>query len=306
MLLKDKIPFRYLFGGIKKEVLIISLYVTLIAIIHYSLHLSISIPVAVPMILGTVISLLLAFRANQAYDRWWEARIIWGGIVNDSRSWARQIVSFIDNPYNDEERNVFQDILINRQIAWAYCLGRALRNRKNEKDLGTWLSKQDLDFIAKYDSTPMGILELQARDLKYALDNGWINAYQHVHLDATLSKFSDHMGKCERIKNTVFPSTYGLYLHLSMNLFLMLLPFALVDFFGWVMIPLVTLIASCFWLIEKMSIHLQDPFENRPTDTPVTTIAQTIERDLKQVLNQHSLSHVVQKTEKKVSRFYVL
>jgi len=303
MLLKEKIPFRYLFGGIKKQILVISLYITLIVAIHYIFKLNVSIPVAVPMILGTVISLLLAFRANQAYDRWWEARVIWGGIVNDSRSWGRQVVTFIDNPYNDEEKRVFQDIMLNRQIAWAHALGRALRGRKNEKDLGKWISKEDLQFLARYDSTPMALLELQGRDLKYALDNGWINAYQHVQLDTTLCKFSDHMGKCERIKKTVFPSTYSLYLHWSINLFMMLLPFSLVEFFGWLMIPLVTLIASSFLLIEKMSIHLQDPFENRPTDTPVTSIAETIERDLKQVLNQHHLGHAV---GKRATRFYVL
>lgn len=303
MLLKDKIPFRYLFGSIKKEVLGISIYVAFIAIIHYTFKLNVSIPVSLPMILGTVISLLLAFRANQAYDRWWEARVIWGAIVNDSRSWARQIISFIDNPYNEEERSSFQDVLINRQIAWAYALGRALRKRKNEKDLGKWMNKEDMDFISKYSNTAMGILELQARDIKYALDNGWINTFQQIQFDVSLCKFSDHMGKCERIKNTVFPSTYGLYLHLSLYLFLMLLPFALIEFFGWMMIPLVVLIASSFWLIEKMSIHLQDPFENRPTDTPVTTIAETIERDLKQVLNQY---HNVPITEHQAKKFYVL
>lgn len=304
MLLKNKIPFRYMFGSIKREAIMVTLYVAFIAAIHFSFKLNVSIPLAVPMILGTVISLLLAFRANQSYDRWWEARIIWGAIVNDSRSWARQVVSFIDNPYNDEEKNAFEETLINRQIAWCYALGRALRQRKNERDLGKWLSEEDITFISRYSNSSMAILELQARDLKFALDNGWINSFQHIQMDTTLSKFSDHMGKCERIKNTVFPSTYGLYLHLSMNLFIMLLPFALIASFGWVMVPLVTLISSCFWLIEKMSIHLQDPFENKPTDTPITTIAQTIERDLKQVLNQHSLSHTTKVVHS--DRYYVL
>jgi putative membrane protein len=303
MLLKDNIPFSYVFGKIKKEIVMITMYVTIIALLQYALHLNISIPVSVPMILGTIISLLLAFRANQAYDRWWEARIIWGAIVNDSRSWSRQVVSFIDNGFDDDEKDALESRLINRQIAWAHCLGRALRDKDDEKDLGKWLTERDIDFISRYSSTPMAILELQARDIKYALDNGWINAYQHVEMDRTLSNFSDHMGKCERIKKTVFPSTYGLYLHLAMNLFIMLLPFALIDFFGWVMIPLVTVIASAFWLIEKMSVHLQDPFENKPTDTPVTSIALTIERDLKQVLRQHSLSHTA---EVKTESFYVL
>lgn len=303
MLLKENIPFRYVFGGIRREVIMITLYVTVICLLQYALHLNISIPISVPMILGTVISLLLAFRANQAYDRWWEARIVWGGIVNDSRSWSRQVVSFIDNGYDDDDKAELEQRLINRQIAWAHCLGRALRGQPDEKQLGKWLNQSDLDFIGRYSSTPMALLELQARDIKYALDNGWINAYQHVELDRTLTNFSDHMGKCERIKKTVFPSTYGLYLHLSMNLFIMLLPFALIESFGWLMIPLVTAIASAFWLIEKMSVHLQDPFENKPTDTPVTTIAQTIERDLGQVLRQHNLS---QTTDSRIEQFYVL
>lgn len=303
MLLNENIPFKYVFGKIKREVIMISMYVTIITLIHYSLHLNVSIPVSVPMILGTIISLLLAFRANQAYDRWWEARIIWGGIVNDSRSWARQVVSFIDNGYDSDEKAAMEQRLIYRQVAWAHCLGRALRNKDDEKELGKWLSQNDLDFINRFSSTPMAILELQARDIKFALDDGWINPYQHVEMDRRLSEFSDHMGKCERIKKTIFPSTYGLYLHLSMNLFIMLLPFALIEYFGWLMIPLVTVIASMFWLIEKMSVHLQDPFENKPTDTPVTSIALTIERDLKQVLRQHGLSHAA---EVRKEDFYVL
>ncbi len=305
MLLKENIPFKYVFGKIRKEVILITLYVSLIAVIQHFFNLKLAIPLSVPMLLVTVISLLLAFRANQAYDRWWEARIVWGGIVNDSRSFARQVVSFIDNAYESDEKAEMEARLVNRQIAWAHSLGRALRDRGTEKKLHKWLSADDLEFIERFSNTPMALLELHARDLKFALDNGWINTFQHIELDKTLTRFSDHMGKCERIKKTVFPSTYGLYLHLAMNLFIMLLPFALIEFFGWVMIPLVTVIASAFWLIEKMSVHMQDPFENRPTDTPVTSIAQTIERDLKQVIREHHLSHSLD-TDSRVEKFYVL
>lgn len=305
MLLKENIPFKYVFGKIRREVIMITLYVTLIALIQHFFQLKLAIPLGVPMILVTVISLLLAFRANQAYDRWWEARTVWGGIVNDSRSFARQVVSFIDNSFENDEKAEMEARLVNRQIAWAHSLGRALRERGTDKKLHKWLSAGDLEFIERFSSTPMALLELQARDLKYALDNGWINTFQHIELDRTLTRFSDHMGRCERIKKTVFPSTYGLYLHLAMNLFIMLLPFALIEFFGWVMIPLVTVISAAFWLIEKMSVHLQDPFENKPTDTPVTSIAQTIERDLKQTIREHHLSHSIE-TDSRVERFYVL
>ncbi|HSC37270.1 MAG TPA: bestrophin family ion channel, partial [Chitinophagaceae bacterium] len=109
-------------------------------------------------------------------------------------------------------------------------------------------------------------------------------------------------GKCERIKNTVFPSTYSLYIHFSLLLFMGLLPLGLVEFFGYWAIPLTTSIAACFLLIEKMAIHLQDPFENKPTDTPVTAIARKVEQDLRQMLRDQEMPE----EEKGVAVFYVL
>jgi putative membrane protein len=95
MLLKDNIPVTYLVGKIKGELLLVAGYAVTIAAFHFFFpQFRISIPIAVPAILATIISLLLAFRSNQAYDRWWEARGIWGAIVNDSRSLTRQLITF--------------------------------------------------------------------------------------------------------------------------------------------------------------------------------------------------------------------
>jgi len=110
------------------------------------------------------------------------------------------------------------------------------------------------------------------------------------------------MGKCERIKNTVFPATYSLYIHFAMNFFILLLPFALIEYFGLIEVPLVVAIASSFLLIEKMAIHLQDPFDNKPTDTPMTAISRNIERDLKQMLNDHQLPE----TSNVENKYYVM
>jgi putative membrane protein len=109
------------------------------------------------------------------------------------------------------------------------------------------------------------------------------------------------MGKCERIKNTVFPVTYSMYIHYSMMLFIALLPFAVIEFFGLMEVPVVVAIATSFLLIEKMAIHLQDPFENKPTDTHMTTIARGIERNLAQMLNDQNIGEVRQPKD-----FYVL
>lgn len=303
MLLKKNIPFQYVFGKIKYEIFLVAVYTLVIVLLHDRFNLKhMAIPLSVPMIMGTVISLLLAFRSNQAYDRWWEARTIWGAIVNDSRTFSRQVLSFIDNSYDSEEISHLRERMVRRQIAWCYALGQSLRGLDAREGLDRHIPKRELSHVCRYTNIPMGLLELHARDLNYALKQGWINEFQQVQLDQTLSRLCDAMGKCERIKNTVFPATYSLYIHFAMNFFILLLPFALIEYFGWIEVPLVVAIAASFLLIEKMAIHLQDPFDNKPTDTPMTVISRNIERDLRQTLNDHQVPETISAEHK----FYVM
>jgi ion channel-forming bestrophin family protein len=302
MLLKENIPFTYTFGKIKYEISFVVLYATAIAVIHSQFPLTeMSIPLTVPSILGTVISLLLAFRSNQAYDRWWEARHVWGAIVNDSRTLARQVVCFSEAPGHEEELQRFKSHFIKRQIAWCYCLGQSLRGKDTLGNMDRLLTKKEITFLADYSNAPSALLDLHARDLKKALDRGWINSLQQIELDETITRLCDAMGKCERIKNTVFPVTYSHYLHFMLVFFILMLPFGLIEFFGFLEIPLLTGIAASFLLVEKMAIHLQDPFENNPTDTPVTAIAQTIEKNLRQMLSENDFPQ-----ENETKKFYVL
>ncbi|RVU01285.1 hypothetical protein EOD41_04780 [Mucilaginibacter limnophilus] len=288
MLLKENIPIKYIFGKIKNEIIMVTVYAVLIAVVYNNFHFTrISIPIAVPTILGTVISLLLAFKSNQAYDRWWEARTLWGAIVNDSRTLTRQLFTYIDTHYGTDEERAFCERMAKRQIAWCHALSRQLRGEDAIRGLEKFLSVEDIEHIKMYSNVPMALLELQGLDLRNAFKLGWINEFQQVEMDATLTRFSNHMGGCERIKNTIFPATYSVYIHFSLILFIMLLPFGLIEFFGIVEVPVVIAIACSFFLIEKMAIHLQDPFENRPTDTPTTTISRTIERDVMQMLKQN-------------------
>ncbi|HZG24442.1 MAG TPA: bestrophin family ion channel [Chitinophagaceae bacterium] len=295
MLLKKNIPFRYVIGKIRVELVLITLYATAVSVVYETFRLSnLVLPIAVPMIMGTVISLLLAFKSNQAYDRWWEARTIWGAIVNDSRTIARQIKTLSKEAYGGEELLFFKQRFIKRQIAWCFSLNRSLRNEDSKQGLEKYLVKKDLQHIRNYTSTPMALLELHGLDIQQALENGWINAYQQVEIDRSLTRLSDAMGKCERIKNTVFPVTYSLYIHFSLLFFFAMLPFSLIEVFGVVLfVPILVAIAMVFFLIEKMAIHLQDPFENKPTDTPMTAICYTIERDLKQAIDETASSEIV-------------
>ncbi|RFP66395.1 hypothetical protein D0N36_03340 [Hymenobacter lapidiphilus] len=304
MLLKTKIPLRYIFGGIRTELFFVFFYAGIIALENKYIHLiAISIPLSVPMVLGTVLSLLLAFKSNQAYDRWWEARVVWGAVVNDSRTLVRQILCFAETPYDSEEMQNWQARLTNRQIAWPYALGMTLRKQMEPEKISPYLSPEELEFVATHENIPNALLQLHAQDLRHALQQGWINRYQQIELDNTLTKLTDSMGRCERIKNTVFPVTYSLYTHFCLFFFVLLLPFALLDVFGMLGVFVVLAISAAFFLIEKMAIHLQDPFEDKPTDTPVTAIAQTIERNLKQMTGDHQAVRQVKVPD---SHFFML
>lgn len=289
MLLKKNIPWTYILGKVKFELLMVSCYAIVFGKWHESFNLHhITIPLAIPAIIGTVISLLLAFRSNQAYDRWWEARIVWGAIVNDSRTLIRQVQAFVADPDVSIEIRDFLERITRRQIFWTYSLGRMLRKQDPLLHASEYLTPDEEKFVSARRHVPNALLQLHARDLKLALEQGWVNSFQQVEIDCTLTRLCDAMGKCERIKNTVFPTTYSLYINFALYLFILLLPFGLTEHLGEILIPLIILISASFLFIEKMAIHLQDPFENKPTDTPMTTIARNIDHDLTDMIDERS------------------
>lgn len=288
MLLKKKIPMKYVLGKIRIELALVITYTVTFELIHHFYHaISINIPIAVPAIIGTIISLLLAFKSNQAYDRWWEARIVWGGIVNDSRTLIRQLIAFYKDPDFSVRANDFKEKFARRQAAWCYSLAQSLRGKDPIKLIKTLLTDDELRFVKNHKHVPNAILMLHAKDLKRARDEGALTTYQQVEIDNTLTRLCDGMGKCERIKNTIFPTTYSMYIRFTLCLFILMLPFGLTDYLGYMQIPVVATIAAACFLIEKMAIHLQDPFENRPTDTPMITISNNIEKNLMQMVHEY-------------------
>ncbi|GAA4431726.1 bestrophin family ion channel [Pontibacter saemangeumensis] len=303
MLIEKKIPFRYVFRKIKNDVFRVLLFSIAFHLLKlfFSEHLPL-IPFQLPTILGISISLLLAFKLNQSYDRWWEARKVWGAIVNDSRSLVLQLKSFMNEDLLGVEGALAIKRLAYRQIAWCYCLGQSLRGlepiAEKQNEL---LREEDLSFIRTQSNKPFALLMLHVGDLKELHRKGAVNDFQQVQLDSTVVRLCDSMGKAERINNTVFPVTYGLFLHFFIYLFLVILSLGLVETIGLYEIPVLTLIASTFFLIEKTAKHMQDPFRNKPTDTSVTAIARTIEINIKQVLQDKNVPKPVPAEE-----FYIM
>ncbi len=278
MLLNKKIPLYYIFNKIKLDLLII-LGVSLLVQSFKSrfLHVLPDMPIYIPTLLGTSISILLSFKMSQSYDRWWEARKIWGSIVNDSRTLVLQLQGFVQN----DEQTIKK--LANRQIAFSYALGQSLREVDVMQYSGSFLSEQDKAQLATHRNIPLAILQMNVNDIKMLKEAGKIDTLSHIQLDSTLVRLVDSMGKAERIKSTIFPSTYRIFLHFIIYIFVITLSIALDNIDSLFELPLLLVIASCFFLIEKSAFHLQDPFNNRPSDISVTAIARTIEINIKQL-----------------------
>ena len=285
MLLNKRLPIKFILRQVKVEFILVTLYAFGVAFLDEYLHLDdLAIPLALPGLLGTAISLILGFRISQSYDRWWEARKIWGSIVNDSRTLVRQVLTHVKQKSPKEEVYEIATETADLQIAWCYSLSNTLRDGDPLANNGGYLTAEQVKYLRTQSNVPNGILILHAERLRKAEENEWVNGFQAKLIDATLTGLTDSMGMCERIKNTVFPRTYAVIVEFLLYLFVLMLPFGIIDFFGYWEAPIIILMSLPFFLLEKTAIHLQDPFQSLPTDTPMTAISQGIEITLKQMV----------------------
>jgi ion channel-forming bestrophin family protein len=243
-------------------------------------HLDIKMSIAT--VLGFAVALLLGFRTSSAYDRWWEARKIWGGIVNDSRTLVRQFIGFTDvNEILPEARQ-----LSNYQIAWCNALKSSLRNLNPLEGLEGFLSQEELNYLSTKNNKPNEILKLMNGLLAKVKAEDKIDTYQLVSLDQTLKHLCDHMGKAERIKNTVFPTQYRSYTHRGLIIFTVMLPYGMLFSTGPFVILICVLVSFFFHMLENIAYFLQDPFMNRPSDIPMSALCRTIEINLKELVEE--------------------
>ena len=282
MLLNTRIPFWFIFKKIRLELL----YVFIIGLLVHALttrfrDLIPVMPITIPAFIGTAISVILPFKLNHSYDGWWEARKIWGAIVNDNRSFVLQLLSFVTGNRQADIKEISY-----RHIAWCFSLGQSLRGQDAAENLGEFISAHDMAAIELHNNKPLALLQLNAAQLTKLKEQGNLEIFSQVQINNTLFNFSNAMGMAERIKNTIFPVTYRLFLHFFIYIFVVTLSIALVDIESYFEIPLLLFISSAFFLLERSATHLQDPFSNKPTDTAMTTIARGIEINIRQLLGE--------------------
>ncbi len=231
-------------------------------------------------VLGVALSILLGFKINSAYTRWWDARKLLGSITNDCRNFARQLFTFCAG------EEVVVNRMIRRQIGYSYALKNSLRKQAGSEELALFLSPQELDQLTAQRNQASAILQMQAQDLTYLYDKETINSVQQVQLDSTLCRLADSQGGCERIKNTGFPNSFTFHLNLFILIYSYLLPFIFIKNSDWHTIPAAVFIGYVFLSLSTIAQNIEDPFENTWYDIPMNAICRTIEVNLSQQLGE--------------------
>lgn len=288
MLLNRKISILYFINTIKWQIIFVIVFALVVGFLHlHPQFKGIDIPLNILALLGTVVSILLAFRTSQSYERWWEARIVWGAIVNDSRTLVRNVMQFL--PENENyERQKFAE----RQIIWVNAFGESLRKIPFSPKVEAYLKFHNINAV----NIPNAILDEHSIQISNLAADMKISEFKQLQLNDVVSRLCDSMGKCERIKNTIFPRSYSVMLHTLIYAFTALLPLSLNHNQLITELAISILIPLLFISIEKTAIIMQDPFENTPVDTPMTSLAQTIEINIKQMMGEVDVPAKTQNT----------
>ena len=249
----------------------------------------------VPLALyGSAIGIIVGFRNNSAYSRWWEARGLWGQVVNNSRSLARQVCSTMRSQLaggsSDEAAlRVMQGRLVHHQIAFVHALRQHLRQLSPWEELVPLLSEAELAELRRSKNIPLSIQQSMGRLLRESRDRGWIDQLEWQAMDRNLDDLADAQGGTERIKNTPMPKQYDYFPRLFVQIYCLLLPVGMVENLGWFTPLGSTLVGFMFLALDKIGRDLEDPFDNKIYDIPLTAITRTIDINLRQLLGETEL-----------------
>ncbi|TPV94753.1 MAG: hypothetical protein B7733_13565 [Myxococcales bacterium FL481] len=278
---------------------------------------------------GTAVAFYVGFKNNASYDRFWEARKIWGGVVNASRTWATSVVSYILPGDDSEGATRLRRELIYRHLAWINALRLQLRrtsrfldqpSRRTRRRLvrdaqalrNDWtteicpfLSATELERVSATQNAATQMLVRQGEQLRDLVKDRRLDLFHQIAMMDVVRELYDLQGKCERIKNTPFPRQYAEYSRIFTKVFVFLVPFGLLDVFGdqidaglttlQVVAPVAPMVFCCalvtwvFSTMEAVGDATEDPFERGMADVPMNALCRVIEIDLREMLGETDL-----------------
>ena len=302
MYVRKNIHWRVIWAYSWRDVLIITLYDTLAAILYGPLHIHVlDVPWQLVSIVGVAVSFYVGFKNSSAYSRFSEARTLWGGIVNRSRSWAWQVLANNHAAEAPGSYALWQHELVDRQIAWVNALRLHLRRQPElwETEVAPFLSGLEATAVRRQANPPAQLLLAQAHALREVGKH--FNGLQQNSLIDELRELTSLQGGCERIKTTPFPRQYAFSSQVFVWIFAALLPLGLFGEFNklghgnfWYTVPFSVLVSWVFITIELVGHISENPFENRMNDVPMSALCRTIEIDLRQMLGETGLPSPIQ------------
>ena len=277
-------------------------------------------------LIGVAVAFYVGFKNDASYERMWEARKIWGAIVNDSRSFATTSKNLIESGLDDDNQGVIEE-LIHRHIAWLYTLrvqllkpaswehsqarfivGMAAKRRlktfgiglydveAHDKTLSKLLDNKEVEALHNYTNMATQLLDKQTKILKELNNADRLNNFRHMSMQNLISDFYDHQGMCERIKSYPFPRQYASMSFIFIGIFILLLPFSLIPEFSqvgihsvWLSVPFTVLASWVFLMMELVGDYSENPFEGLGNDIPMLAICRTIEIDLREMLGEEGI-----------------
>ncbi|MFL0205769.1 bestrophin family ion channel [Aquirufa sp. 2-AUSEE-184A6] len=222
--------------------------------------------------LGFVISLLLAYRTNTAYDRWWEGRKLWGSLVNSSRNLALKLAAILDN---EVDRHFYQKVI----PLYAFVLQKYLADDESGLVLFEGLDLQ-IDHTKHKPNQVAKMIMKKSNDL---YNTGRLSGHQLLYINAELQSFTDVCGACERIKNTPIPYSYSAFIKKFIFIYVMTLPFSYVFTLGYYVIPVVVFIFYVLASLELIAEEIEDPFGTDANDLPTDKIAANIKKHVEEI-----------------------
>jgi ion channel-forming bestrophin family protein len=235
-------------------------------------------PVAIPPLLhtlvGTALGLLLVFRTNASYDRFWEGRKLWGGIVNETRNLIRGATE----QFGTDREGLIE--LTRWTAVFPFAAASGLRGEGSIGPLAKELRAQDVGSVTQAQHVALAVASRMTAVLNRARREGRFSDIIYTGLDQNIQQLVDYLGACERIRKTPLPFAYVVHLRRALVMYCFTLPFALVSSYGWYTILDVLLIAYVFFGIEEIGVEIEGPFGTDDNDLPLEDICETIHRNL--------------------------
>ncbi|WP_093055707.1 bestrophin family protein [Variovorax sp. YR634] len=230
-------------------------------------------------LIGLTLAIFLGFRNGTSYSRYWEARTLWGTLLNETRSLVRQVLTLADAPAEAGKPTL-------RLIAFVHALRHQLRGTDPSADLARLLPPEDCARLQAARFKPAVLLLMVGEWLRDKRRGGQLDPTLAQAMEIPLGRLTEALGGCERIAGTPIPFTYSVIIHRTIYLYCVLLPFGLVDAIGPMTPVVVAFIAYTFFALEALGAEIEDPFGTSPNDLALDTMSRTIESTLREMIGE--------------------